>query len=89
MAYVQTQDPRVARETTTGGLVATNTAELFKHRSSRNMTKRLIHHRQLADLKAKDFESRLDRCESLLAQLSQHVTALTHTEIPVPRRSED
>jgi len=74
MAYIQTEDSRVAREITTRGLAAVNAAELHKHRNSRNMTKRLIQQRLVAEAKSQALEARVARCELLLTELTSHTS---------------
>lgn len=91
MAYIQTEDSRVARETTTRGLVATNAAELHRHRNSRNMTKRLIQQRLISEAKTQALEARVARCESILAELALNTSfpALTTSPDLVDNKSRE
>lgn len=76
MALVQTDDPRVVRDTNTRALLVTNADELQRHRRSRTTFKQLKQQQQNVDERFHEIDGRLDRCESLLRELVQHVSAL-------------
>lgn len=77
MAIVQTDDTRVVRDTETRALLATDTAELMHKRHSRQRTKQLLKQTQTVDDRFHMMNARLDRCESLLYELVQHLSTLT------------
>lgn len=77
MALVQTDDPRVVRDTETRALLVTNTDELYRHRRSRATMKQFKQQQQDVDERFDIIHNRLDRCESLLLELVQHLSAVT------------
>jgi hypothetical protein len=77
MALVQTDDPRVVRDTETRALLPTNLDDLERHRRSRTTLKQLKQQQRDVDARFEIIHGRLDRCESLLLELVQHVSALT------------
>jgi hypothetical protein len=91
MALVQTDDPRVVRDTNTRALLATNTDELHRHRRSRatmKQLKQLKQQQQDSDERFDIIHGRLDRCESLLLELVQHISTLT-AKYPDPLSKRD
>lgn len=76
MSFIPTDDPRVSRDPYSHALVATNMAELQKHRANRNFTKRLLQQRETTDEKFRQMDERLDRCEIMLQELVHHVSTL-------------
>lgn len=82
MSYVITEDPRVARDTTSKGLVATSVGDLKRHRTSRNASARLVQQQQTSALKFHQMDARMDRCESILQELVNHISSLTKRLIP-------
>jgi len=76
MALVQTTDSRVVRDTETQALLATNADELLRHRRMRATIKRATIQQHTADARFEYLKDRIDRCETLLHELTQHVSAL-------------
>lgn len=76
MALVQTKDSRVVRDTETHALLVTNSEELMRHRRMRNTLKKVTTQQQTGDERFAALNGRLDRCESLLQELVQHVSML-------------
>lgn len=76
MALVQTKDSRVVRDTETHALLATNTEELLRNRRLRSAMKKLTSQQQIADARFEMLNNRIDRCELLLQELVQHISAL-------------
>lgn len=76
MPYVQTEDSRMVRDIDSKGLVATNIAELRKHRATRSAAEKLLNQKEHSEQRFKDMDARLDRCESLLHELVRHVSTL-------------
>lgn len=76
MALVQTKDPRVVRDTETRALLVTDVEELYRNRRTRAKIKTLRSQQELLTDKFVAINSRLDRCESLLMELAQHISTL-------------
>lgn len=76
MALVQTDDPRVVRDTDTRALLVTNADELQRHRRSRAALKQIKQQQVSVDERFEKIDCRLDRCESLLRELVQHISRL-------------
>jgi hypothetical protein len=77
MAIVQTDDMRVVRDTETRALLATDTNDLLHKRHTRQRTKHLLKQTQAVDDRFNTMNARLDRCETLLQELVQHLSTLT------------
>lgn len=76
MALVQTKDSRVVRDTETRALLATNIEELQRKRQLRANMKKLTAQQTALNDKFAAIDTRLDRCEFLLQELAQHISAL-------------
>ncbi len=76
MALVQTDDSRVVRDTETRALLATDMQELYRSRRSRSTAKQVQQQQQNTEAKFNSIDGRLDRCETLLCELIQHLSAL-------------
>lgn len=79
MPYVQTDHPQLARDLESRGLVMTDRAALLKARAERSAAKRLAvtsSHQQEFEERFAVMSHRLDRCETLLQELVQHITTL-------------
>lgn len=86
MAYVQTDDPRVVRDTSTRALLATDREQLRRHRQQRAAAKqsldRQAQHEKQVEERFASLNGRLDRCETLLHELVQHLSSLTNKYTP-------
>lgn len=79
MPYVQTTNPKVYRDTESRGLVIADETALLKARAERSAAKRVAQisqQRQDYETRFSMMSDRLDRCESLLQELVQHMTTL-------------
>lgn len=76
MALVQTKDSRVVRDTETRALLATNAEDLIRNRRTRAAMKKMTNHQQSVNDTFMAINGRLDRCESLLHELAQHISLL-------------
>lgn len=76
MALVQTDDSRVVRDTNTRALLVTDTQELYRARRSRSTIKQSQLQQQNAEAKFNSIDGRLERCETLLCELIQHLSVL-------------
>jgi|GEM_PF-4482200 len=76
MALVQTKDSRVMRDTENRALLATDTEELLRHRRQRAAVKKVVVQQQSYDSRFDAMNGRLDRCELLLRELTQHISML-------------
>lgn len=88
MALVQTDDSRVVRDTNNRALLATNVDELHRHRRSRATLKQLKDNQSDTDAKFNHLNGRLDRCETLLTELVQHLSTLM-SKYPVTLSDRD
>lgn len=92
MPYVQTENPRIYRDTDSRGLVVTDRATLLKARAERGAAKRMsqiMTHREEFDSRISVLSQRLDRCEALLQELLHHVTALVSRAVPETSESRE
>lgn len=88
MALVQTEDTRLVRDTENRALLTTDASELRRHRHQRSKFKQVSHQQQQADERFAAINHRLERCESLLYELSQHLSALVSREPRVPTKQD-
>ena len=77
MAIVQTDDTRVVRDTNSRALLVTDASELLHKRHSRQRSQQLVNQSRVVDERFSMMNARLDRCESLLHELVQHLSTLT------------
>jgi len=92
MSYVQTDNPLISRDTDSRGLVVTDRAALLKARASRGTAKRMAEvtqQREDFEIRFSMMSSRLDRCESLLQELVQHITTLVSRSTPEPTKTQE
>lgn len=83
MALIQTKDSRVVRDTDTRALLSTDLGELHRVRRARGTTKKAQSRQdELTDIFA-SINRRLDRCESTLLELAQHISMLV-SKYPSP-----
>lgn len=76
MALVETKDSRVVRDTETRALLSTNIDDLQRSRRLRDSRKRTVAQQQTVTDTFALINNRLDRCESLLQELAQHISML-------------
>lgn len=76
MALIQTDDHRLVRDTETRALLSTDATELLHRRRTRRQVKQLHAQQQTAEERFNVMNQRLDRCESLLHELVQHISSL-------------
>lgn len=76
MALVQTDDSRVVRDTDTRALLVTDMQELYRARRARSTAKQVQQQQKDADAKFNSIDGRLERCETLLCELIQHLSTL-------------
>lgn len=88
MALVQTEDTRLVRDTENRALLTTDAIELQRHRHQRSKHAQFINRQQQAADKFDAINNRLERCESLLQELSQHLSALVSRNLHVPTKQD-
>lgn len=86
MALVQTEDTRLVRDTENRALLTTDASELRRHRHQRHKHTQLTERQHQAEERFAAINNRLERCESLLYELAQHLSTLVSRE---PRISTD
>lgn len=82
MAYVDTDNPTLLRDTASRALMATDKTGLLRNRAARNKALKMQQQQTDVERRVQSMHDRLDRCETLLHELVQHVSALV-AKLPV------
>lgn len=76
MPFVETDASLVLRDTESRTLTCTDKVALLKSRTSRNKTIKIQQQQEELDQQFQTMGERLDRCEKLLHELTQHICSL-------------